>query len=227
MLHLSGSIAASFAYFVAVAGAREARWLAAELLAQSKAELLRLIGRRVEAALAADDERGVQKTAAKLAREGKFMAGRQWQSLGEIRRLAPLGLGDEERELRQFSERELARAQELIARETKVKLKGEDQREERAAGLVPVRLYRGPLVQIRPYLRKLPEKDRETWFRLGKGFKDRSAILPTLALYWADGKRTLAEIIDLVELESDEQVGEQLVKHFELLEKMGLVELRE
>lgn len=232
MLHLSGSIAASFAYFVAVAGAREARWLAAELLAQSKAELLRLMGRRMEAVLAAEDERGVQKTAAKLAREGRFMAGGQGQALRGIQRLAPLEFGNEERELRQFSERELARAQELIGRETKAKLDGKiakepEEWEERAAGLVPVRRHRGPPAQIRPYLRKLPQEDRDVWFKLGKEFKGKSPILPTLALYWTDGRRNLAEVIDLVELESGARAGEQLVKHFELLEKMGLVELRE
>ncbi len=227
MLHLSGSIAASFAYFVAVAGAREARWLAAELVAQFKAELLELIQGRLGAVIAAEDEQQVQRIASKLAGEGKYLLGRRVQALGEVLRLASLDLAGEERELTQFTERELGRASEFIACETKVKLKGEAQRKERAAGLVPVRRYRGPLAQIRPYLRKLPEEDRETWFRLGKEFKDRSPILPTLALYWADGKRTLAEIIDLVELESGQRAEEFLVKHFELLEKMGLVELRE
>lgn len=64
-------------------------------------------------------------------------------------------------------------------------------------------------------------------FPLRKEHKDKAVILPTLALYWADGKRTLAEIIELVELESGERAEELLLAHFELLEKMVLVELHE
>lgn len=74
---------------------------------------------------------------------------------------------------------------------------------------------------------QLPVEDREAWFRLRQEHKEKASILPTLALYWADGKRTLQEIIELVELDHGERAGELLVKHFELLEKMGLIELRE
>lgn len=229
MLHLAGSIAASFAYSVAVAGAREARWLAAELIAQFKSELLRLGQRRLEEALAADDEKQVRQIAAKLAREGEYLAGRGVETLESLIRLAPLELAPERRELAGFAARELGRAKELIARETKVKLGEVEEPKPRAeqAKAIPVRRYRGPLAQLRPYLRELSVEDREAWHSLRKEYKEKASILPTLALYWADGRRTLAEIIELVELESGERAGDLLIEHFELLEKMGLVELRE
>lgn len=240
MLALVANLAACSAYFAASAGEREARWLAAETTAQAKAELLKLIQERLGQALAAEDEKEVQRLARRLAREGSYLADRGGRALDSILRLVPLDLADEQRELAEFAERELARALELIARETKVKVElglsskdketpGSEPCEwgERAVELVPRRRYRGPFAQIQPYLRRLSWEDREAWHRLRKDFKEKPGIIPTLALYWADGKRTLAEIIDLVELETGEQAGEWLVRHFELLERMGLINLKE
>ncbi|MGQ9477448.1 MAG: DUF4910 domain-containing protein [Candidatus Bipolaricaulia bacterium] len=231
MLHLAGSLAACSAYFVAHAGEREARWLAAEVVAQAKAELLKLAQGRLGEALAADDEDAVRRAAERLVQGGRYLADRGAKALESALRLAPFDLSDERRELLEFAEHELARARELISRQTRVRLtarpKGEaklEPWEEQAEKLVPRRRYRGPIAQIQPYLRKLSWEEREAWHRLRKDFKDKPGILPTLALYWADGRRSLAEIIDLVELESSERAGEWLVRHFELLEKMGLIE---
>ncbi|MFQ6117610.1 MAG: DUF4910 domain-containing protein, partial [Candidatus Bipolaricaulia bacterium] len=107
MLQVVGSLAASSAYFVATAGGREARWLAAELLAQLKSELLRLFQQRLEEALAADDEEQVRRIAAKLAREGEYMAGQGAKTLASLKRLAPLELAVEQRDLADFAAREL------------------------------------------------------------------------------------------------------------------------
>ena len=230
MLQIAGNIAASFAYFVATAGGREARWLAQELMAQSKAKLLRLLGRRLEEALTAPSGKEVRRIAARLAQEVEYLTGWEIKALKSLTRLAPLELAPEQREVSDFALRELGRTEEFIAREAKVKLdrevKEEQEPRSKRAKLIPVRRYRGPLAQVRPYLRKLTEKDRDAWFRLRKEHKERASILPALALYWADGKRSLGEIIDLVELESGERAGELLVKHFELLQKMELIELR-
>lgn len=232
MLHIVGSLATSFAYFTAGAGSREARWLAAELITQFKAGLLQLVQQRLGEALAAGSEKEVSKIAAQLIEEGEYLAGREALTLESLRRLAPLDLADEKHEVHEFAIRELGRARELIACETKVKLNGKNDKRERdkesweeRAVFSPRRRYRGPLVQIRPYLKRLPEEDRQAWYRLRKEHKEKASILPTLALYWANGKRTMAEIIDLVEMESGERVGELLVKYFELLAKMGLVEM--
>jgi hypothetical protein len=47
-----------------------------------------------------------------------------------------------------------------------------------------------------------------------------------VALYWADGQRTLAQILDLVELETGVRDAEGLTSYFKLLERLELVELR-
>lgn len=230
MLQLVASLAAGSAYSIAGAGEREARWLAREMGAQFKTELLKLIQARVGAALAAEGEGEVRELAGRLAREGAYWTDRAVRGLESLLALGPIELGEERRELSEFAGRELASARDLISRETKARLAGKGEGratlEDKQARLIVRRRYRGPPAQLRPYLQKLSPEDREAWHRLRKELKDRPSILPTLALYWADGKRTLAEIGELVELESGEQVGELLLEHFQLLEKMGLVELR-
>ncbi len=49
--------------------------------------------------------------------------------------------------------------------------------------------------------------------------------LPTLAVYWTDGKRTLLEIADLIELETGQRDVELLVEYFQTLAKLNLIEL--
>ncbi len=47
----------------------------------------------------------------------------------------------------------------------------------------------------------------------------------TLAEYWADGHRTALEIADLVELETSVRDVELIVRRFELLAKLNLIDL--
>ncbi|MBC8263022.1 MAG: hypothetical protein H8E47_02735, partial [Anaerolineales bacterium] len=49
--------------------------------------------------------------------------------------------------------------------------------------------------------------------------------LPTLAVYWTDGKLSLLEIADLVELETGQRNVELLVEYFQMLGQVNLVEL--
>ena len=55
--------------------------------------------------------------------------------------------------------------------------------------------------------------------------KKEFRILPTLAVYWADGKRSLLEIADLIELETGQRDVELLAEYFQTLAKLNLVEL--
>ena len=49
----------------------------------------------------------------------------------------------------------------------------------------------------------------------------------TQADYWVDGRRSVAEIVDLVECETGLRCPEVLVEHFHLLEQLGLMGLRQ
>ncbi len=91
--------------------------------------------------------------------------------------------------------------------------------------LVPVRLHRGPPAEgeIRRRLKSLPEEEREHWEKLNRELGNKRHLLPVLALYWADGKRSLGEIARLIELETGLTSREFLVEFFRFLEKIGLV----
>jgi hypothetical protein len=99
-----------------------------------------------------------------------------------------------------------------------------DEWEEKAAELVPRRLYRGP-VSLRAYLHQLSEEERERVWQMRQEHKKGFRILPTLAVYWADGKRSLLEIADLIELETGQRDVELLAEYFQTLAKLNLVEL--
>jgi hypothetical protein len=92
------------------------------------------------------------------------------------------------------------------------------------ARLVPLRRQPGP-VSLRAHLYRLPPEERveaRANLRRHSGFMGLHA---DLALFWADGQRTLAEILDLVELESGAREGAALAAYMRLLERLELVEL--
>jgi hypothetical protein len=85
---------------------------------------------------------------------------------------------------------------------------------------------RGP-VSIGQYLHRLDAESRERWRQLFKTRKDHSAwTLAPLALYWADGARSVLEIADLAELEVGNRDVELVLVYFRLLEKLGFVTLK-
>ena len=90
--------------------------------------------------------------------------------------------------------------------------------------MVPKRLYRGP-VSLCAYLHRLSDEDRERLWKMRKERKRVFYTLPTLATYWADGKRSLLEIADLIKLETGQRDVELLVDYFRVLDKLGLVTL--
>jgi hypothetical protein len=97
------------------------------------------------------------------------------------------------------------------------------QEEQEAARLIPVRQARGP-IPFENHLRRLDGGARERWRQLGKARQGMAHdTLTTLALYWADGARSVLEIADLVELESGQRDVELLLAYFRMLEQLGFV----
>jgi hypothetical protein len=73
-------------------------------------------------------------------------------------------------------------------------------------------------------LRHLSPEDREAWRRLVDGLPGgQSHTLTALALYWADGQRSVLDIAGLVELEAGVRNVEFSLFYFRLLEKLGYV----
>jgi len=97
--------------------------------------------------------------------------------------------------------------------------------ERQAAELVPVRLVRGS-VPLGSHLPRLKPEERDQWRRLLKARGNGAHYTLTgLALFWANGKRSVLEIADLVELEAGGRDVELLLAYFELLARLGFVRL--
>ena len=235
MLGRVGSLAATYAYFLAQAGHGEATWLGYEMVARFKRDTVQFVQTQVtEAVHIGEDGDKLMETISLLRRKGAYLIERQQQALASLKRLSPeLEVKRWQEEIAEFARAELARGEEAIracvgdqawtwlSEEAEREL---DEWEKEATKMVPKRLYRGP-VSLRAYLHRLSDEDRERLWKMRKERKRVFYTLPTLATYWADGKRSLLEIADLIELETGQRDVELLVDYFRVLDKLGLVTL--
>lgn len=235
MLAHVGVAAATYLWWFATAGPREARWLGQHLVTAAEVAL----GRVRQAWLDDLSSRRPAPAPEELGQALGVLQGRLELRVGQ--RLASLellprlagealpGLAGWAAEVRAAGERELARARaallDLFGLEDipAVPERVRDEWEERAASMVPRRAHRGP---VNPQHRRsrLSAEDQAAWRDLMKKVGHFSTA-PLLAVYWTDGRRTLLEIADLVEKECGRRDVEALVRYYELLEKMELVEI--
>ncbi len=221
MLARVATITATYALFAATAGEKEALWLGAEM-ADRFSNILRNARPRVFDYLAAGEE---DKAFGLL----DFLAERRRADLESLNRLADLGdrLDLYKGQVDSLLEAEKQRAQLLLEAgcvEEKQDEKCSCDEPKEIPDLVPERLHPGP-----PSLRRLlssasPERQKQ-WQDIQKKHPGRQAGY-TLAVYWADGKRTLAEIRDLVEWESGVDLGNTVEALFSTLEELGVVRYR-
>jgi len=237
MLSVVGQLAATYLYFLAQAGDDEAAWLGHEMVAGYKAELTRAIQAIVSDAFAAGTEQELSKVAQSADVRASFMLRHAREALGSLARLSPEAgkvVARLQDEAERFTGGELRLAREAIARRRPAPgvtphgrsiVEEEDEWEAHARHLVPRRLLRGP-ISARTAASRLSRPDREALYRLRKEHKEAPRAMPVVALYWADGERTLAQIADLVELEIGHRDTEFLVRYFELLDLAELIELK-
>ena len=230
----AATLAASYAYWLATAGSEEAKWLGYEMLARFKACVAETAQAAVTEAHNLSEGEDLAQTIADLDRRLAYLLDRQKAALGTLVRLAPAGclVDDFQAEAEQGVQRELAwarggvdlRAASLgLTQLPAIPSPELSEEEQQAADLVPVRQVRGP-IPLQQHLRRLDEEDRQTW---GQLLKERKGwghhTLTSLALYWADGARSLLDIAGLVELETGSRDLELLLTYFQLLEKLGFV----
>jgi hypothetical protein len=230
----AATLAAAYAYWLATAGGEEAIWLGYEMLARFKIRVAETAQVALTRAQSQVDGDALAQTLVDLDRRLSYLLGRQNAAFGTLERLARSDcLVDEfQAEAAHIVQRELAWARDGV--DLRVVALGLEklptvppvelsQEEQQAASLVPVRQVRGP-IQLQQHLRRLDDGDRQAW---GELLKERKGwghhTLTALALYWADGARSLLEIADLVELESDKRDMELLLTYFRLLEKLGFI----
>jgi hypothetical protein len=210
------AVAGAYTYLLAQAGPREAAWLAGEMNTRFTARLARELQSAATAALGGQEPHG-----APWGERVAFRAERQAAALADLRRLDP-GFDPAPHQ------RAAATAAELLWSQARPALEswhsGERPNLPAAdAALVPRRRYRGPL-SLRTHLSRLPAPEREAaeaeLRRHGFG-----GLPADVALYWADGARSLGQIVDMVELEVDVRNPEGLRYYFGLLARLGLVDL--
>jgi len=231
MLHVVGSLAAAYAYWLAMAGEPEVTWLGHEVSTRFRAKLGREAQEQAEQILTACEGERAAQIARQWPAQAQYLLERQQAELTTLFRLWPkAGSLIEELGRRADSavEEESARLRGLIRRrvEEMPEAMGVEHSESqrKAAAMVVQRRYRGPL-QVRPHLHKLSLEDREALWQLQQEHKEFARTPLTLALYWCDGKRTLLEVADLVEQECGQRDVEALIGYFELLEKMELIRI--
>ena len=228
----SGAIAAGYAYFIASAGGAEVSWLAHEMLSRFRRRLSRVAQATINTMAAAPDMSTVVAEKAMLDRLVAFWLDRHRVALQKLIRLADeiSSLSDVlYYDAARFAKQENGRvgrfAEGLLdgkaGRETAPE-REPDAWEQKAADMVPRRLYRGPAAVIGG-LAGLPLEDRLAWQQLLKSRESGANTVITLAEYWADGRRTALEVIELVELESGIRDAELIVRRFELLAQLGLL----
>ncbi len=219
MLAHAGSVAATYAHFLAHAGQQETTWLAEEVLSRFKTHLLATLRDHVTAAAGTSETPPHGQT---LARRAQFLVERNDTALDSLRRLHTIDVTPWQKEAHEFAHRELAGVEELVLDPPMQRPK--NQWEEEAARIVLRRLCPGP-IDLKNYLGKMNDEEHEAWWRVYKQSPEGTYTYPPLALYWADGNRHLQEISDLIELETGTRVTELLVTCCRLWDSLGLVEL--
>ena len=233
----AGALAATYAYWVACAGAAEANWLGYEMVARFKAQAIEAAQKAAGEALEQDDGESLARTMAGLDRRLAYLLGRQKAALQTLERIATTDCIIPELQ----AEAEQALYHELAWTQSAVNLRAAElgldalpapqppdlsEEEQEADKLIPARLMRGP-VPLGQLLHRLDEDSQEQWRQLIKARKGGAHYtLSALALYWADGVRSVLEIADLIELEAGKRDVELLLLYLRLLEQLGFIEFK-
>lgn len=241
MLRKVALMTATYAYFIAHAGLEEAIWLLGETSARKRIEIASTIRAQANRVIEEAEKEGPENAALPdleaIGEKAKFLLDRGIEAIKSIRRLpeenkAYKALEEKHiTDLERFAKEEMYLAKLTLEEYFKQKgMKPMQKKEKRlkepekdAASKIPKRVYRGPL-STRPWVRRLSREERDSLWKLERGHQE-SRILGTLALYWADGKRSLLDIADLLELETGRRDVGYLIEYFGFLEKMGLIQM--
>jgi hypothetical protein len=215
MLGKVARLAAAYAYWLAQAGPPEAEWLTREMSARFRRQVIEELQDHLTEV---DEEGGIglEELEERLA----YRIDRHRAALDSLQRLASIPLAEWKAEDEAFAQAELDRAIGAFPDEPR-------SRPEQIEGAERVveRCFRGP-VTGGFYVSRLEAEARDRWW----DFQQRTKKVPypawTLAEYWADGDRTIAEIARRVRLETGHEVTERLVEYFSLMAELGLLAVR-
>jgi hypothetical protein len=204
------SIIATYIYFIAAADERQIPWLASITLERAMEEVSEAVSRSLDSAFS-------RQHAGDGFERIDYEVERGQRAIQSVIRLAP-----EERRIALLnSVRPLCEQLEAFGKLQKERLQ--------SAGIKPQQPASGPqqeeaahiiVKRKRPGTIPLDDLPQDQW----EGYPSGAwATVPTLALYWCDGKRNLAEVIRLTQLEAGTAKFD-FVGYFRFLERHGYVE---
>ena len=231
----AGALSAAYAYWIACAGTQEATWLGYEMTARFKAQVAAAAQDAVTELMKVQEGDALARCLAGADRRLAYLLDRQQAALCTLERLGPVEcLVDDlcgqtaaaaARELDWVREAAGLRAVQLGLEGLPAAAKEElSDLEQQAAALIPVRRLPGP-PGLRELQARLSPEDLDLWRGLQKERKGQAHTLTSLGVYWADGERSVLDIADLVEMEAGVRDVELLLRFFELLHKVGWVNL--
>lgn len=201
-----GCVVAAYLYFLADAGKGEAGWLAERVLLDAEREVLDEVGREAPTL---------------LGRRLEYLRTRYGMAMGSVLRLVPRGRAEVGRRIEKLRSKleDIVRLQLRHLGVRRASKRRQSPYEEEALRYVPERRVLGEVLGTR-----IPEEERGEWEEMCRRNRiNRDVSLR--AIYWADGRRNVAEIEELVEGELGlEEV--RLIEFFRGLERYGYVVLK-
>lgn len=203
-----GVLTATYAYFIASAGASQVQWLATMICEKAKERIIKAVrdiltsGESSDAAQSDDPHERLE-----------YIVDREKRVLQSLDNLAPIDTHELESEL-----------EELLKAEKKKLPPKKGRTGQKECSWVPRRVYPGP-ISVRKLLLELPYTEKRAYEKKVKDYED-ARVVGTLAVYWTDGKRTLSEIDALVRHEIGKSSLEFLMWYFQFLESHDLLELK-
>lgn len=236
MLRKAALLTATYAHTIANADDATAMWLASQTFTTERRRISEKL--QIKINMAVSNPENIPETLRTIDEQVNYWVDTSCKAIQSVKRLAPDNhqldglLNSLVTDLQNSVKSELKTEKKVLENVLKAsKVKAEPYKKPRknkldrkADEMIPERRFRGP-VSTRYWERQMSREDRESYRKLGKDHEgDR--VLGTLAVYWADGKRSIYEISKMVMLETGRTNLEYLVEYFKFLEKMKLVKIR-
>jgi hypothetical protein len=226
MLRRTGLVTGTYAYFLSIAGKREAVWLGQAMVSRFEERLSRIvrgeIGKEISKPAADARERITKKIRHELMLE--------LSALETLSRIGYRKVGPWQTDARKVAKAMETRVGRALpkgrSKSTKKRESTKSQEaarlERKASRIVLKRVHPGPIsIQSEAWKLKPDRKRKLAGMMKEYGFK--LFVDPVLATYWIDGKRSLGKIAGLVEMETGRKETKLLLDYFELALELGLV----
>jgi len=234
----------TYAYFLANAGYEECLWLANQVATEAKRRIFGTAQDELSKIMGEDDRskkpERIVKALEEMEERISYMLNRETGALWSITKIVPKKekkmfkayLRHLETEINRLAKKELEQKRQAVQIYSKAKDYGEpsvfkkptmNKHEKMAAEMVPRRIYRGPISEDLA-LEKMTEDE---WVAHRKMMLKKKKFWSTLdlAVYWADGVKSLLEISRLVKQETGKVDLEFLIDYLKVISKYGLMKV--